>query len=61
MDALSRAADFLAAKGRNVDRALFEHHFGQVSLGGFLEVLASYQNAGGGFGRELEVDIKAAG
>ena len=59
MDVLSRAGDFLASQGRDVERALFEHHFGSLSLDGFLDVLARYQSADGGFGRRLEVDIES--
>ena len=59
MDTLSRAGDFLATQGRDVERALFEHHFGSLSLDGILDVLARYQNKDGGFGRRLEVDIQA--
>ena len=49
MDVSSRAADFLRAQGRDVERAAFERHFGDVSLDGFLEVLARYQNDDGGW------------
>ena len=59
MDALSRAGDFLAAHGRDVERAAFERHFGGLSAERFLEVLGRYQNADGGFGRRLEVDVQA--
>ncbi len=59
MDAVTRAAGFFQQNGRDIDRARFAYHFGADSQADFLAVLSRYQNADGGFGQNLEVDIKA--
>ncbi len=59
MDTLAQAGRFLADNGRDIDRALFEHHFGRASREDLPAALARYQNADGGFGHALEVDITA--
>ena len=59
MDAVERARGFFANNGRDIDKALFEYHFGGASQDELLAVLARYQNADGGFGHALEVDIAA--
>lgn len=56
---LLAAKDFLAAHGRDIDRARFAYHFeGAITRDELLAVLAGYQNPDGGFTR-LEVDIQA--
>lgn len=60
MDTLSRARDFLAANGRDVERTAVERCFGRLSLDVFVGVLGGYQNDDGGFGHGLEVDIGAS-
>lgn len=59
MDTIDRARSFFAAHGREVDRARFEHHFGELPLEEMLAALGRYQNPDGGFGNGLEPDITA--
>jgi hypothetical protein len=39
--------------------ALIEHHFGNGSAEAVVDALAAFQNRDGGFGKDLEVDIKS--
>ncbi len=65
MDTIAKAKDFFQHNGRDIDKACFKYHFGPpskdgaLSLDEFLAVLGRYQNADGGFGQGLEVDIAA--
>lgn len=59
MSKIEQARVFFQSNGRDIDRARFEHHFGNLSLDGMLDVLARYQNPDGGFGHGLEPDIAA--
>jgi hypothetical protein len=59
MDPVARARQFFQKNGRDIDRARFDFHFGALPLGALLAILGQYQNPDGGFGRGLEVDIKA--
>jgi hypothetical protein len=56
---VARAHAFLAASGRAIDRARYAAHFEGGSQTDMLDALAQYQNADGGFGQGLEVDISA--
>lgn len=58
MDILTRAQQFFEHNGRDIDRARFAYHFGDLSLEELLATLQRYQNPDGGF-FGLEVDIKA--
>jgi hypothetical protein len=59
MDRIEKAGKFIAAQGRDIDRALFAYHFGSASQEELLEALGRYQNPDGGFGNGLEPDITA--
>jgi hypothetical protein len=59
VDPVARARSFFQSNGRDIDRARFEHHFGDLSLEELLAVLGRYQNPDGGFGNGLEPDISA--
>lgn len=59
MRAITRAGDFLAEHGRDIDRARFRFHFAGGALADVVDALAAYQNADGGFGHGLEPDIAA--
>lgn len=59
MDLVSSAGRFLKERGRDIERARFEYHFGDASREDLLEVLGRYQNQDGGFGHGLEPDIMA--
>lgn len=55
---LEEARTFVARRGRDIDRARFAYHFGDGSLDELLDALGRYQNDDGGFGRDLEPDIR---
>lgn len=55
---LLKASQFLQQEGRDIEQAIFDHHFGSLALEELLNVLARYQNEDGGF-FGLEVDIQA--
>ncbi|MGB5060371.1 MAG: hypothetical protein WBO48_16855, partial [Candidatus Promineifilaceae bacterium] len=55
MDILQKAEHFFQSNGRDIDRAIFHHHFGDLDQAGLLAVLGRYQNEDGGFWG-LEVD-----
>jgi hypothetical protein len=57
-DIVRRAGEFLRREGRDIEQAMYEHHFGGMPLSQLADVLAHYQNDDGGF-HGLEVDIKA--
>ncbi|MDP9380617.1 MAG: hypothetical protein M3Q29_10820 [Chloroflexota bacterium] len=59
MDTIKRAGQFFESNGRDIDKALFEYHFGGAPMEQLLDVLSRYQNPDGGFGRALEPDLKA--
>lgn len=59
MEQIAKAREFLDAHGREVDRARFDYHFEGGERAGLLAALGRYQNADGGFGHALEVDIAA--
>jgi hypothetical protein len=52
-----RSKQFIYQYGRLIDRKRFAYHFEQGDPQGVLDVLACYQNADGGFGHGLELDI----
>jgi hypothetical protein len=54
------AADFLAARGRVLDRRLFERLFAAGAAGPVRDAVAAYRNADGGFGHALEPDLRTA-
>jgi hypothetical protein len=56
---VARAGEFLAVHGRDLDRARYAYHFQDGALADVLAALGAYQNADGGFGHQLEVDIAA--
>lgn len=59
MTAIERGLAFLGREGRPVDTAWARALAGQGSREAAIDALAAYQNDDGGFGRALEVDIKA--
>lgn len=52
MDRLTPARRYFSAHGRDIDRALFDYHFGAASMEELLAVLGRYQNPDGGFGND---------
>jgi hypothetical protein len=58
-DTIEKARSFFKANGRDIDKARFEFHFGDLPQEELLSVLARYQNPDGGFGNGLEPDISA--
>jgi hypothetical protein len=54
------ATDFLAARGRVVDRRVFERLFCGGAAEPVRDAVAAYRNADGGFGHALEPDCRAA-
>jgi hypothetical protein len=54
------AADFLAARGRVLDRRVFERLFRGGAAEPVRDAVAAYRNADGGFGHALEPDCRAA-
>ncbi len=54
------AADFLAARGRLLDRRVFERLFRGGAGEPVRDAVAAYRNADGGFGHALEPDCRAA-
>ena len=52
-----KARDYIYRHGRLLDRKRFEHHFTNGSKDAVIDVLACYQNADGGFGNGLEMDM----
>lgn len=55
---LEEAGAFVVQNGRDIDQARFAYHFANGTLDDLLEVLGRYQNTDGGFGRDLEPDIR---
>lgn len=53
------ALGFLESQGHALGKAIVEHHWRGHPADAVLDALTAYQNEDGGFGRELEVDIKA--
>ena len=58
MISVTRAGEFVHTHGRDIDKALFDFHFGEGTRDGVLEALSTYQNDDGGFGHGLEPDIQ---
>jgi hypothetical protein len=58
MVSVTRAGEFVHTHGRDIDKALFDFHFGKAHHDTVLEALSKYQNDDGGFGHGLEPDIK---
>ena len=54
------AAGFLAARGRVLDRQVFQRLFGGGAAGPVRDAVAAYRNADGGFGFALEPDLRTA-
>jgi hypothetical protein len=59
VEILTRAQAFFAENGRAIDRARIAFHFAGGPRDAVADALAAYQNADGGFGHALEVDIAA--
>lgn len=59
VDRIEQAGQFIAGHGRDIERALFDYHFGSAAQEDLLKVLSRYQNPDGGFGQGLEPDITA--
>jgi hypothetical protein len=57
--AIDRARSFLASAGYNLGTALLDHLVDDAPAQDVIDALAAYQNADGGFGRGLEVDIES--
>lgn len=55
---IQQAGSFIHSEGRDIEKALFDFHFGDASMNDLMEALARYQNEDGGF-FGLEVDIAA--
>ncbi len=53
-----KAAGYLRANARPLERALFAHEFEGAPARPVLEALAAYRNPDGGFGRALEPDLR---
>ena len=58
MTILTNVEAYLQSHGRDIDRARFAYHFGDLPLPDMLTELTHYQNADGGF-HSLEADIAA--
>ena len=58
---LDRAAQFMAATGRVLDRRRFGRLFGPDGPGPVRDAVAAYRNADGGFGHALEPDGRCPG
>lgn len=54
-----RAEMFICEHGRELDQAVFQHHFRAGSSTDVLECLEAFQNPDGGFGHGLEPDLRA--
>jgi hypothetical protein len=54
------AAGFLAARGRVLDRRVFQRLFGGGAAGPVRDAVAAYRNDDGGFGHALEPDLRTA-
>lgn len=52
------AAGFLAARGRVLDRRVFQRLFGGGASAPVRDAVAAYRNADGGFGHALEPDLR---
>ncbi|MBN1976875.1 MAG: hypothetical protein JW918_05690 [Anaerolineae bacterium] len=57
-EAFDRARDFIKARARPLDRALFAHRFEGASVDLVTAELARFQNDDGGFGHALEPDVR---
>ena len=57
-DAYLRARDFLKARARPLEQALFDYRFEDGPDTAVLAALAVFQNEDGGFGRALEPDVR---
>ncbi|MBK7780570.1 MAG: hypothetical protein IPJ58_07220 [Ardenticatenia bacterium] len=53
-----RAAAFVRAHARDLDRSLFEHEFAGGSSRAVLAALIAYQNADGGCGQPIEPEFR---
>jgi hypothetical protein len=59
-EAFGRARDFIRARARPLDRALFEYRFEGASVDLVTAELARFQNDDGGFGHALEPDLRTS-
>lgn len=57
-DKISKAKHYIETNARKLDRALFEFEFNYGSPQKVLDILKTYQNKDGGFGKALEPDIR---
>lgn len=53
----NKAAQFLKTQAQDIDRAMFEHFFEDKPLEKVVDILATYQNEDGGFGK-LDYDFE---
>jgi hypothetical protein len=58
-ESFEKAKDYLKAKARPLEQALFSLHFENGSAKAVKTALAAFQNPDGGFGHGLEADIRA--
>ena len=56
--AFKRAANFITNSARSLERALFDYHFGSGSGLDVLIELKEFQNEDGGFGQDIEPDVR---
>lgn len=61
MQSHARAKEFIFESGRELDQALYRHHFEDGSTDDVCKALSQYQNSDGGFGHGLEADIRLPG
>jgi hypothetical protein len=54
----TKAKQYIKTKARPLDRALFEYEFNDGSPQKVLDILRTYQNEDGGFGKALESDLR---
>lgn len=57
-DNFNKAKDYIKSNARPIDRALFEFEFNNGSPQTVLDILKTYQNDDGGFGKALEPDFR---
>ncbi len=58
-DSYLKAREYIFTQGRELERALYNHHFENGLVADVLSALSAYQNPDGGFGRALEPDLRA--
>ncbi|HPR41337.1 MAG TPA: hypothetical protein PK718_02175 [Candidatus Methanofastidiosa archaeon] len=53
-----QAEEQIKGVARDIDKAIFDHHFHGLESEGVIECLSQYQNRDGGFGNALEPDFR---